>query len=567
MIITGYGICAVISVLVTMIMALRSYDHIDSYDWTITILLPFLIIAYWLKAQVSEEEASLVLFVFIELMTSLLLAVVLFSMLHGIGIRVRLWTKAIVYGAIGLTLFPIGRIFANRVGTGSVEITDTGDGYVSRMTGIFNAFEHFPYLLAAIIFITCIIALILSGKKKISRRSVLGYLAFIGIWIAMYTVEAAGKTELSYLPFLYVLTQFLLMASYDQMRTHDISNLITENQKDHAVRSYVAIGLNGRFLGANEKSYDFFPELRNRKAETRFTEDSELGRRFARIIRNYTENGIGTGSFPFGNQTLAYRISGFSVRKGGAVRGYLIDIRDATEEKKNLELLTDYNDRLNREVAEKTRNIEAMQEKLVLSMADMVENRDGNTGGHVRRTSDIVAILVRTITENNLFPLDEALARDIIRTAPMHDLGKVSIDSGILNKPARLTPEEYDIMKTHSTISGQMVKILLDGVEEDRLVETAYRLARHHHERWDGKGYPDGLVGEMIPLEARIMAVADVYDALVSKRVYKEPMSYEKAARIMCEGMGTQFDPNMRNAFLCCRKELEDYYSVVNEAV
>jgi HD-GYP domain-containing protein (c-di-GMP phosphodiesterase class II) len=116
-------------------------------------------------------------------------------------------------------------------------------------------------------------------------------------------------------------------------------------------------------------------------------------------------------------------------------------------------------------------------------------------------------------------------------------------------------------MKTHSTISGQMVKILLEGVEEDSLVETAYRLARHHHERWDGKGYPDGLVGEMIPVEARIMAVADVYDALVSKRVYKEPMSYEKAAAIMDEGMGTQFDPNMLLVFLNCREKLEHYYS------
>jgi len=145
----------------------------------------------------------------------------------------------------------------------------------------------------------------------------------------------------------------------------------------------------------------------------------------------------------------------------------------------------------------------------------------------------------------------------------MHDLGKVSIDSGILNKPARLTPEEYAIMKTHSTISGQMVKILLEGVEEESLVHTAYRLARHHHERWDGKGYPDGLVGETIPIEARIMAVADVYDALVSKRVYKEPMSFEQAARIMCEGMGTQFDPNMRIVFLRCRKELEAYYAAI----
>ena len=108
-----------------------------------------------------------------------------------------------------------------------------------------------------------------------------------------------------------------------------------------------------------------------------------------------------------------------------------------------------------------------------------------------------------------------------------------------------------------------MVKILLEGVEEDSLVETAYRLARHHHERWDGKGYPDGLVGEMIPVEARIMAVADVYDALVSKRVGKEPMSYEKAAAIMDEGMGTQFDPNMRIVFQYCRKELEAYYSSI----
>ena len=561
MITTAYGICVVISILVTLIMALRSYDHIDSYDWSMTLLLPFLIMAYWLKAQVSSTEANLVLFTFIELMNSLLLAVILFSMFHSIGIRVRLWAKAIVYGAVAGLMFPIWQIFNNRLGTGIIEVTDTGDGFASRMTGSFNAFEHYAYLLAVIVFVTCIVALFLSRKKRISRRSVLGYLGFIAVWIFMYTVEALEKTDFSLLPFLYVLAHFMLAVSYDQVRAHDISSLITDSQKDHAVRSYAAVGLNGRFLGANEKSYDFFPELRDMKADARFPEESEVGKRFARMIGNYLENGIETGSFSSGDRTLAYRISGFSVRKGGAVRGYLIDIRDATEERKNLELLTNYNDQLNRDVAEKTGNILAIQEKLVLSMADMVENRDSNTGGHVRRTSEIVSILVQEIMKYKLFPLDETIAKDIIRTAPMHDLGKVSIDSGILNKPARLTPEEYDIMKNHSTISGQMVKILLEGVEEDSLVQTAYRLARHHHERWDGKGYPDGLVGETIPIEARIMAVADVYDALVSKRVYKEPMSFETAARIMCEGMGTQFDPNMRIVFLRCRKELEDYYS------
>ena len=132
-----------------------------------------------------------------------------------------------------------------------------------------------------------------------------------------------------------------------------------------------------------------------------------------------------------------------------------------------------------------------------------------------------------------------------------------TIDSSILNKPGRFTPEEYEIMKTHSPKSGEMVMILLDGIEEDRFVKVAYNVARYHHERWDGKGYPEGLVGTMIPLEARIMAVADVYDALVSKRVYKEPMSFEKSAAIMCEGMGTQFDPNMKPIFLGCRERLE----------
>ena len=563
MITTAYGICVAVSLLVAIVLALRNYDHIDSYDWSISLLLPFLIMAYWLKAQVSDVEAVLVLTGFIELTTSLLLAIVLFSMLRSIGFRVRAWIKVVAYGAVMGELFPMWRVFSSRHGADIVEITDTGEGIYSRMAGTFNAFQHYAYIMAVIILIISAVALILSRKKKISRRSVTGYLAFIGAWIALYTMETLMETTFSGLPFLYVVIQALLVLTYDQVRSHDIAGLVADSQKSHAARGYIAIGLNGRFLGANEKSFDFFPELRGKKADTRFAADSSLGKLFSRIVDNFTEDEVRTGDFPYGDRTLAYRISDFTVRKGGQVRGYLIDIRDATEEKKNLELLTDYNSRLNREVSEKTRNILDIQEKLVLSMADMVENRDGNTGGHVRRTSDIVGILVREIMENRLYPLDETLARDIVRTAPMHDLGKVSIDSGILNKPGRLTPEEFAIMKTHSTISGQMVKILLDGVEEETLVNTAYRLARHHHERWDGKGYPDGLVGETIPVEARIMAVADVYDALVSKRVYKEPMSYEQAARIMCEGMGTQFDPNMRIVFLRCRKELERYYSAI----
>ena len=223
-------------------------------------------------------------------------------------------------------------------------------------------------------------------------------------------------------------------------------------------------------------------------------------------------------------------------------------------------LLSDFNRSLNEEVQEKTRNIKEIQRKVVLGMADLIDNRDSNTGGHVRRTSDIISIIVAEILRQGKLHLTEQQGRDIIRAAPTHDIGKIAIENSILNKPGRFTDEEYAIMKTHSAKSGEVVKILLEGVERASFVQVAYNVARYHHERWDGRGYPEGLVGSMIPLEARIMAVADVYDALVSKRVYKEPMSFEKSAAIMCEGMGTQFDPRLKAVFLGCRKELEAYY-------
>ena len=279
------------------------------------------------------------------------------------------------------------------------------------------------------------------------------------------------------------------------------------------------------------------------------------------MIDRFKNEGITSAYFRIGDMTCACEVSYFSIRRDDSPQGYLIDVRDATQEQRNLEILSNYNDTLNQEVAEKTEHISQIQQAIVLGMADMVENRDSNTGGHVKRTSDVIRILVEEIVARGYIKLDDVLARDIVRAAPMHDLGKISIDSSILNKPGRLTAEEYEIMKTHSTTSGEIVMILLDGVEEDHFVKTAFNVARYHHERWDGKGYPDGLVGEMIPLEARIMAIADVYDALVSKRVYKLPFSFKEANMIMLEGMGTQFDPNMRAVYLGCRDKLEQYYA------
>lgn len=559
MVTAGFGICLVISVLATLVFALRNDDRVNSYDWSISLLLPFIIMGYWLKTQTASQEAALVLFVFINLGSTVLLAIMLFSLLRHLEIPVSPWLKFFVYIAAFAQLFPVWATFRRSVPEGIIQITDTGDGFSTRMAGGSFAFSNLTLVLALLIVFIGIVAILQAHRRTYSRRTLAFYMFFVCAGIVIYGLESLLDMNFSGLPYLYMAGDILLVLNYDRNRAHDISCLISDSQKAMS-RGYVAVDLNGLFLSANERCFDFLPDLKNQRADTEIPADSPSGKNLRSVIENYNANGTTTAKFRSGENTYAYEIAPIRFRNG-PTQGYLIDIRDATEETRNMEILADFNARLNREVAEKTHNVEAMQQKLVLSLADMVENRDSNTGGHVKRTSDVVRILVEDIQTNQYFPLGDALAKDLVRTAPMHDLGKVSIDSSILNKPARLTPEEYDIMKTHSTISGQMVRILLDGMEEEHLVQTAYHVARYHHERWDGKGYPEGLVGEMIPLEARIMAVADVYDALVSKRIYKAPMSYDKAAQIMVEGMGTQFDPSMHVVFLSCRSRLERYYS------
>ena len=559
MVTAGFGICLVISVLATLLFALRNDDRVNSYDWSISLLLPFIIMGYWLKTQTASQEAALVLFVFINLGTTVLLAVILFSLLRHLAIPVNPWFKFLIYIAAFAQLFPVWETFRKGLPEGMVQITDTGDGYATRMVGGSFAFSHLTFLLALLIMIVGIVAILQAHRRTYSRRTLGFYMFFVVAGIVIYGLESLLDINFSGMPYLYMAGDVLLVLNYDRNRAHDIFSLISDNQKALS-RGYIAVDLNGLFLSANERCFDFLPDLKSQRADTAIPADSPSGKHLRSVIESYNDNGTTTATFRSGEKTFAYEIAPIRYRNG-PTQGYLIDIRDATEEARNMEILADFNARLNQEVAEKTRNVEAMQQKLVLSLADMVENRDRNTGGHVKRTSDVVRILVEDIQLNQYFPLPDALAKDLVRTAPMHDLGKVSIDSSILNKPGRLTPEEYTIMKTHSTISGQMVKILLEGMEEEHLVQTAYHVARYHHERWDGKGYPEGLVGEMIPLEARIMAVADVYDALVSKRVYKAPLSYDKAAQIMVEGMGTQFDPSMHVVFLSCRSRLERYYS------
>ena len=210
------------------------------------------------------------------------------------------------------------------------------------------------------------------------------------------------------------------------------------------------------------------------------------------------------------------------------------------------------------DIQAKSEVIAKMQRGLILVLADMVESRDQNTGHHVRRTAAYVKIIIAKMKEEGIYAdaLTDEFVKEVEEFAPLHDVGKIRVPDAILNKPGRLTDEEFAQMKGHTTAGREIIGHTMELVPEAGYLEEAQDLAAYHHERWDGRGYPEGLAGEAIPLSARIMAVADVFDALISSRSYKRGFPFEKAMAIIREGMGSHFDPQIAQAFLDAEEEV-----------
>lgn len=187
------------------------------------------------------------------------------------------------------------------------------------------------------------------------------------------------------------------------------------------------------------------------------------------------------------------------------------------------------------------------QDSIIFAMSSLSSLRDQETGGHLLRCSAYVNLLASRLRNEKAFRsyIDHEYIRTITSVAPLHDIGKVGIADAILRKPGKLTDEEYEAMKEHSVLGADILRAARSRLPFHSQLELAIELTRHHHERWDGKGYPDGLVGEAIPLSARLMALADVYDALRSERYYKKAMSHDEAIKLIVDGAGKQFDPNI----------------------
>ena len=210
-----------------------------------------------------------------------------------------------------------------------------------------------------------------------------------------------------------------------------------------------------------------------------------------------------------------------------------------------------------------------IQDLNIRALACLAETRDNDTGHHILRTQSYVELLARQLQGHARFryALNGIHLDRIVKAAPLHDIGKVGIPDSILQKPGRLTPEEFEIMKTHAAIGALAIEKAITQANDGTLhlvsqddsaftfLHVAHEIVLNHHEKWDGSGYPSGLVGEAIPVSARLMALADVFDALINRRVYKDPMPLEKTTEIIVQGRGTHFDPDVVDAFLASRDQ------------
>lgn len=211
------------------------------------------------------------------------------------------------------------------------------------------------------------------------------------------------------------------------------------------------------------------------------------------------------------------------------------------------------------ELQKKQQELMNLQQEVISSMANLIESRDGSTGGHIRRTSRYVQLIAEELHRKQIFPElnDEEYVENLYKAAALHDIGKIYISDMILQKPGKLSDSEFEVMKTHSAEGGRIIRQSIGNIEKKEFLEVAYDIATYHHEKWNGSGYPEGRKGKDIPLSARIMAVVDVFDALVSERCYKKTMPAEQAFHIIRISAGSHFDPQITETFLALRSQIE----------
>ncbi|MBO4747586.1 MAG: HD domain-containing protein [Clostridiales bacterium] len=565
-----YEILLGLSIMFSLAYAFMWHKHFDVNITLVFFLVPLNILAHLGVAKaltIDEAVLALKLIYFTTVFSILFVTFSIFDLCHLKLPRIARGSLICISMLIYLPVLTIGY---NDMYYKSVDIV-TRNG-ITVMTGKeYGVFHTILYLWIFACFAFCVGALIYSHVKKSDVSHKIIYFLFIPVFISMLSFFIGRKvtSDIELAAASYVFAQFFYLLIVYRLALYNIIESGIDTLIQNGDTAFISFDYRLRYLGSNETAKQWLPFLKDLHVDQSVRDNEKCKSTIIAWIKAFNGGEI-TDENPIhyhsedGQRILDVTVNHlFDGRKN---RGYQFFITDDTADVKNIEFQEKFNTVLRFEVDQKTQHILFMNNHLLISMATMVESRDPFTGGHIKRTSEGVRILVAEMKNDPEVTLSKKFYESVVKAAPMHDLGKIAVPDAVLLKPGRYEPEEYEIMKSHSAEGARVVKEILSASDDMEFRRIAENVAHFHHERWDGKGYPNQLSGNDIPIEARIMAVADVYDALVSKRVYKEKMPFEKANAIILEGMGTQFDPALRKYYEAAREKLEAYYESQLEA-
>ena len=555
-----YDIMLAIS-LVLMIVYLFSYHkHFDMHITLLFVLVPVANLGQVLSAHAQTLEAALVANKVVYIGACYLQLILMLAVFSLCRIKLNRWIRTglvllstVVY--LSSLTIDFSPLFYESVSFRLVN----GAAVLDKQYGIM----HTVFIVMVIAyFVMSISAIVYSyfRKNQVPRTTI--YLLFLTELVAMISFFGGrmlpGAPEL--LPLAYNFGLVLYLVIIYRLSLYDITDTAIDTLVQTGATGFASFDFKLNYLGSNQTAKDVFPELNNLTVDLPIAGNEFMEQTVQKWLQAFEADQT-QSEFLYEKGESTYQIDVQYLYSGKRKRGYQLFITDDTKDQRYIKLLNSFNSELQAEVDKKTAHIVEMHDNLILSMATMVESRDNSTGGHIRRTSEGVRLLIEVMRHDGANEFSDEFCRNLVKAAPMHDLGKIAVDDAILRKPGRFTPEEFEQMKAHASEGARIVHEILKDTDDQAFHIIAENVAHYHHERWDGSGYPKGLAGENIPIEARIMAIADVYDALVSKRVYKEAMSFETADAIIMEGMGTQFDPSLERYYVAARPALEDYYA------
>ena len=569
MVATFYLICVLAALLLTGIYMFIWQKRFDVHLTLIFALVPIVNAGYVMLVNAATEEAAVNAYKIIYIGGCYLHLIIMLAVFSLCRIRISRWVR-IAFMAISTAVYlSVLTIGSNKLFYKSYHLEKIGG--VSALIKDYGVMHTVFYLLVMFYFALSLAAIAYAFVKKnqVSRKMLL--MLFLPAAVCGVCYLAGKLLTREIMPAGYVFAQVFYLAIVYRMSLYDVTETAMEALAESGSTGFISFDLDRNYLGSNGTARVILPGLNDLKVDLPLSRNEEL----SAMITPWLDEFDAHPEVEEANRHFYEkddRIYMFSMQYLPGKRryiGYQVIITDDTLDRAYINLIDEYNSDLEEQVAEKTAHIVEMHDNLILSMATMVESRDNSTGGHIRRTSEGVRILIEAMKKLPKAPdgyrLTPEFCKDLIKAAPMHDLGKIAVDDAVLRKPGRFTPEEFDIMKTHAAEGARIVHEILKSTDDYSFHILAENVAHYHHERWDGTGYPDRLKGTDIPPEARIMAIADVYDALVSKRVYKEEFSFEEADRIILEGMGSQFDPALKTSYEAARPELEAYYQTEKE--